>query len=288
MNIASIAYREKHYAAQDGLTLYYREYGTRDLPEVPVICLAGVARNSKDFHELALHLSANRLVLCPDYRGRGRSDWDTDYRNYRPEVHLSDLMHLLSSANLHRVVVVGTSFGGLLAMGLGAVQPTALAGVVLNDVGPEISEDGAGRIASYIGKDARYDNWQTAAEATRALFHSAFPDATDDDWMDSARRMYVDDGEGRLRLDYDLALGRALQEQSGNLPDLWPIFASLRNIPVLAVRGALSDVLSEETFKRMADVKPDLLQLTLPNIGHAPMLDEPQSLKAIDEFLDRL
>jgi pimeloyl-ACP methyl ester carboxylesterase len=247
-----------------------------------------VARNSKDFHELALHLSGQRRVLCPDYRGRGKSEWDSDYRNYRPEVHLSDLVHLMTAAQVHRAVIVGTSYGGLLAMGLGVIQPTCLAGVILNDVGPEISDSGASRISGYIGKDVRHSGWEAAAAAAKAQFGAAFPDADDDAWMDSARRMYVDDGEGQLRLDYDLALGKALQEQSGNVPDLWPVYGSLSHIPVLAIRGALSDVLSESTFARMAEIKPDLIRVTVPNIGHAPMLDEPECLKAIDEFLEPL
>jgi pimeloyl-ACP methyl ester carboxylesterase len=288
MNVASVVYRERTLTAQDGLKLYYREYGDDHTGHTPVICLAGVARNSKDFHELALHLCSQRRVLCPDYRGRGKSEWDSDYRNYRPEVHLSDLVHLMTAAQIHRAVIVGTSYGGLLAMGLGVIQPTCLAGVVLNDVGPEISDSGADRISGYIGKDVRHPDWAAAAAATKAQFGAAFPDADDDSWMDSARRMYVEDGEGQLRLDYDLALGKALQEQSGNVPDLWPVYGSLRHIPVLAIRGALSDVLSENTFARMAEIKPDLVQVTVNNIGHAPMLDEPECLKAIDEFLKPL
>lgn len=285
MNVASMAYREHFLTAQDGLKLYYRDYGDAQSDRAPVICLGGVARNSKDFHELALHLCVQRRVLCPDYRGRGKSEWDSDYHNYRPEVHLSDLIHLMTATQVHRAIIIGTSYGGLLAMGLGAFQPTSLAGVVLNDVGPEISDSGAARISGYIGRDVRHDDWPAAAAATKAQFGAAFPDASDDDWMDSARRIYVDDGNGKLRLDYDLALGKALQEQSGNVPDLWPLFGSLRHIPVLSIRGALSDVLSESTFARMASEKPDLVRVTVSNVGHAPMLDEPESLKAIDEFL---
>jgi len=285
MNVASLAYRERHLTAQDGLKLYYRDYGDPQSPHAPVICLAGLARNSKDFHDLALHLCGQRRVLCPDYRGRGKSEWDDDYRNYRPEVHLSDLIHLMTAAQVHHAVVVGTSFGGLLAMGLGAIQPTSLAGVVLNDVGPEITPGGAARISGYIGKEVRHADWPAAAAATKAQYQAAYPDVDDAAWMDSARRTFVDDGAGGLRLDYDLALGKALQEQSENVPDLWPLFGTLRNIPVLAIRGALSDVLSESTFARMADVKPDLIRLTVTNRGHAPMLDEPECLEAIDEFL---
>lgn len=279
-------FRERRFRAQDGLQLYYRDYGDATAPRTAILCLSGLTRNSKDFHALATRLSAQRRVLCPDYRGRGRSQWDPDYRNYRPEVYLGDVIALLAATNVHRAVVIGTSLGGLLAMGLAAAQPASLAGVVLNDVGPEINPDGAARIADYVGNDVRYPDYETAAAALKAQFGHAYPDISHQAWLNSAARTFVDDGEGGLRLDYDLALGKALAEQAGRpMPDLWPLFGALKHIPVLAIRGALSDVLSEATFERMAREKPDLVRVTLANRGHVPELDEPESVEALDAFL---
>jgi len=277
--------REGHIRAQDDVELYYRDYGDPLASPTPVLCLAGLTRNSKDFHDLARRLAARRRVVCPDYRGRGRSSYDPHYRNYGPEGCVRDVLDLLAALNLHRVVVVGTSFGGILAMALGAARPTVLAGVVLNDIGPELAAEGAERIAGYVGTDVRHADFEAAARALKAQFHTAYPDLDDRQWLDFARRTFVPDDNGSLRLDYDLALGRMLRNDAGTRPDLWPFYGSLAKVPVLAIRGALSDVLSEETFERMAEVKPDLVRVTVPNRGHVPLLDEPECVKALDDFL---
>jgi pimeloyl-ACP methyl ester carboxylesterase len=289
MNAPTAAFEEHRFRANDGLELYYRDYGDRTSGRTPVVCLTGLTRNSKDFHDLAMRLCKDRRVVCPDYRGRGQSAWDPDYRNYKPETYVADILDLLAAANLQHVVIIGTSLGGLLAMVMGAVQPAALAGVMLNDVGPEIAPGGASRIAGYVGKDVRFADYDAAAEAQKAQFGGAYPDVDDGEWLTAAKRTYVDDGEGRLRLDYDLALGKALAEQASNpLPDLWPMFRALSHVPVLAIRGGLSDVLSEATFKRMAEEMPGLKQVTLANRGHVPNLDEPECLAAIDDFFSHV
>jgi len=249
-------FRECRYTAQDGLSLYYRDYGDADAPATPVLCLAGLTRNARDFHRLALRLAAGRRVLCPDYRGRGRSDYDPDSANYRPETYLNDIRHLLAATGAHRVVVIGTSMGGLLAMAMGAAMPTALAGVILNDVGPEVEASGIERILAYIGADRPHPDWDSAAADLKTMFpHLSL--SSDDEWRAAARATWREGADGTLHVDWDVKLVEALRNGPPP-PDLWPMFRSLAPFPTLAIRGALSDVLSAATFEKMAAMRPGL------------------------------
>jgi pimeloyl-ACP methyl ester carboxylesterase len=285
---APIAVRERRFSAQDGLILFYREYGHPASGRIPLLCLPGLTRNSKDFDALALRYASDRRVVCPDYRGRGRSAYDPDYRNYTPRTHLSDLLHLLTVAALGAVVVIGTSAGGLMAMALAVARPACLRGVVLNDIGPDVAAGGRERIANYVGKAETPRDWAAAATYCRDVWGPARPDGTDADWDRIAHQTFVaGDGEV-LRLDHDVRVGRALKESGGAPADAWRWFGALGHIPTLAIRGENSDVLSPATFERMAEVKPDLMRLTVPRRGHAPDLGEPECLEAIDDFLSQL
>lgn len=279
-------YQEHRFRAQDDLELYYRDYGDPIATATPVLCLPGLTRNSIDFHELALHMSASRRVLCPDLRGRGKSAYDPNPDNYAPPVLVSDIGHLLTVTGCHRVIVIGTSLGGLLAMGLGAARPTALAGVILNDIGPEVDLSGVKRINGYAGKTPPAMTLDQAIAHMKLLFGAAFPDFNEEQWRDEALRGYRRRDDGMLVQDYDPAIAKAATDHDDAPVDFWPFFGSLAHVPVLAIRGALSDILSVETFARMAREKPDLIQLTLPNRGHAPQLVEPPCIAAIDEFLE--
>lgn len=277
-------FRELRISAQDGQQLYYRDYGDPLAPGRPLLCLPGLARNCRDYHPLALRHASRRRVVCPDYRGRGQSSYDSDWRKYRPEVYLSDLSQLLAAANLHGVVVVGTSMGGLLAMGMAIVNPTAMAGVVLNDVGPEIEPVSLARIRDYVGRATAPANWDEALAEIKEIY--AEIGLTDDaKWHRLAEAIYREDADGRLQLDWDPQIAKSMGQ---DIPDLWPYFRALRRLPVLAIRGALSSVLSTETFAKMAQEMPDLKPVTVPGVGHAPLLDEPQAEGAIDDFLERL
>jgi pimeloyl-ACP methyl ester carboxylesterase len=281
-------YSQKTYSAADGLTLSYRDYGDAVWGKVPVVCLAGLTRNSIDFHQLALHLSAaGHRVLAPDYRGRGKSSYDPDWKNYNPFTHLGDVDTLLTVLNLHRVVMIGTSFGGILSMALSVTRPTVLAGVVLNDVGPKIDPEGLARIAGYVGTKIEFSSWDDVARQMMHMFSPAYPDFTEADWMASAKDSFRINEDGMIVPDYDLALGKALAE-AGPGPEMWPYFAALKDVPTVAIRGALSDILSETTFQRMQDMHPDLVGITVPNRGHTPQLTEPVCLEAIDAFIQRL
>ncbi len=287
MNLVRETYRERRIAARDGLMLYYRDYGDPNAGGTPVLCLAGLTRNSKDAHGVALHFSQNRRVLCPDYRGRGKSAYDPTPANYSPETYTSDVMQVLDAAGVHKVVVLGTSLGGLLAMALAVARPAALAGVILNDIGPEIPQGGASRIAGYIGTAVVFEDWQSAAVALRERHANAYPDVGDDFWLTLAKDTYAQSDDGKIRTDYDVGLAQSFRS-GADIPPLWPMFLALANIPVLAIRGGLSDVLSAETFDKMAREMPDLVRVTVPNRGHVPLLDEPEAAAAIDKFLTGL
>jgi pimeloyl-ACP methyl ester carboxylesterase len=279
-------FRERRYTAEDGLSLYYREYGDPLLSGMPVLCLPGLARNSKDFHRLALRLRTRHWLICPDYRGRGRSSYDRNSENYQPAVYLSDLRHLLAVTGLRRAAVIGTSMGGLLACAMGAAMPTVLAGVVLNDVGPDIGSDGLGRIMTYLAQDNPQPDWPSAILAFKSLFPNLSL-RTEEDWRAAAEATWTAGPDGILHYDWDIRIVDPLRRKRP-LPDLWALFRSLRRYPVLAIRGGASDVLLPETLERMAREHPRLERLTLDGVGHVPSLVESESLGAIESFLARL
>ncbi len=282
------AWRDSHYTSPDGLTLYYRDY-LADSDRLPVVCLPGLTRNSRDFETLAPRLQrGGRRVITPDLRGRGRSQYDPNWSNYQPMTYLGDIAALQAAAGAERVVVIGTSLGGILAMLIAATRPAAIAGAVLNDVGPEIAAEGLQRISQYVGRAAPVGSWAEAAAQARDTYSLAMPGLSDDDWLDYARRSYRD-VDGVPHLDMDPMIGEAVRSApAGAAPDLWPVFGALKPVPTLALRGVMSDVLSAETFDRMAREKPDLRRLSVERRGHPPLLDEPEVVATIEEFLAEL
>ena len=282
-------YTAHRYRGQDGLSLYYRDYAPaagRQPPSLPaILCLAGLSRNSKDFHEPATRFAARGFrVICPDYRGRGQSARDPRPANYAPPAYLEDIRHLLTLLGLHRVIVVGTSLGGLLAMGMGATLPAALAGAVLNDVGPEIPQKAIARIRAYLAARPVFPSWQAAA----AYLKAASPHAADGSaafWLRQASMTFRENPAGEIVCDWDINLLRNFG--TAPVPPVWPLFRSLAAIPLLTLRGACSDLLTGETLARMAAEIPAMAQAVIPGAGHAPTLTEPQSIAALDAFLDR-
>jgi pimeloyl-ACP methyl ester carboxylesterase len=284
--VKSPAYRERHLSAQDGLQLYYRDYGDRLSPSLPLLCLTGLTRNSQDYADLAGHFAAARRVICPDYRGRGRSAYDRDWRNYDPMTYLGDINNILISNDISRVVVIGTSLGGLLAMGLAVMRPTSVAAVVINDIGPDVDPGGLARIIDFIGVDRPQPDWPSAVDFLRkSLPRLEIRDAKW--WERFARATYREGADGMLHFDWDIALVEKLKRGNGEIQDLWPMFRALRDIPALAVRGAISDVLTAEGLQRMITAKPDLITVTVPGIGHTPTLDEPEIKGVLDDFIAR-
>ncbi len=278
-------YRERRFTSQDGLSLYYRDYGDPGARAVPIVCLGGLTRNSKDYHRLASRFSPGRRVICPDYRGRGLSEYDPDWRNYNPSTYVMDLHHLLAAAGLHRIVVVGTSLGGLMAMALAVSHPTALAGAVLNDIGPELSSGGLKPIIDYLRTPRTFASLAEVALYLKKYFPN-LPAANETEWQSIADRTYRRAGDGSFRVDWDPDIVKPLLvAHNEGTQDLWPLFRALGDRPVLALRGELSDLLSEETFLRMGRELPNIHTVLVPGVGHPPGLEEPVSRVALDSFL---
>ncbi len=281
------AYREGHVSAQDGLKLYFRDYGDAASPAAPVVCLPGLTRNSKDFEDLAERLSVRRRVLCFDLRGRGRSGYDPAFMNYNVAQETSDVLAMMAALGAPEAVVVGTSRGGLIASVMAVLRPTALKGAIINDVGPELAPEGIARIAGYVGRMAEPATWEEGVATLKAANGPMF-DLTDEQWMVFARRTWREEG-GRPRYDYDPKLGDATRAIMGQPQafDPWRLFEAFGPIPTLLVRGANSDLLAPATVGKMKAMKPDLAVAEIPGRGHAPFLDEPESVAAIDAFLER-
>lgn len=283
-------YRPLYISASDGLKLHVRDYGPLASPAIPVVCLPGLARMSYDFHDLGLALSRDpktpRRVLAVDYRGRGLSARDPDPANYDVATELGDLLQVLAATGVHEAVFVGTSRGGLIAMALGAARPGAIRGVVMNDIGPVIDPRGLIRIRGYIGKLPKPRNYSEAVEILKTLNDKQFPALSDESWMKLARGTWVSK-EGKLEPAYDPALSKGLEaldlEQS--LPPLWALFEALSHVPMLALRGEHSDIISAETLCEMEKRHPRFESMIIPGQGHAPLI-EGDVVERIRTFLD--
>ena len=286
--LSGTAWIDRYFTSADGLRLHYRDYPAAESGRLPVLCLPGLTRNCRDFESSALRIQGTRRVLSADLRGRGRSQYDPNYLNYHPGTYVGDLALLLADAGVGKVILFGTSLGGILSMLIAAGTPQVPAGVILNDIGPEVAPEGLQRIASYVGRHAPVRNWAEAAAQMRSMYGVAMPDASDADWLAFAQRSYTE-VNGVPVLDVDPGVGEAVRAApAGAAPDLWPLYAALKPVPTLAIRGELSDVLSVATFDRMQREKPDLRRLTVARRGHPPLLDEPECVTAIDGFLAEL
>ncbi len=283
------SFRELYYSAQDGLKLYARDYGDRQSSATPVVCLSGLSRNSKDFHDLAMELAAERRVLSLDYRGRGLSEHAPDPQTYTPFMELLDTLAGMDAAGIAHAVIIGTSRGGLIAMLMGSARPTAIRGVVLNDVGPQIEAEGLLRIAGYLTHSPKPESWSHATTIVKQINEAAFTNLTDSEWEAFARRLFRDD-DGKPASDYDpkLAelLSRNLTASRGHVPQMWPQFKSLACFPLLAIRGENSDILTRETLDAMSTAAPAMRTLTVRDRGHTPFLTEPGVLSQIERILN--
>jgi pimeloyl-ACP methyl ester carboxylesterase len=281
-------YSDIFYEVKDGLKLYARDYPCRETSSAPpVLCMHGLTRNSADFEDLCPRLSHLYRVIAVDQRGRGRSQWDQDSCRYQLHTYVQDMWQLLDQLDIDKVAIIGTSMGGLIGMLMAAQKPERIAGLVINDVGPEVDSAGLARILSYVGKTQPPRSWEQAIALTRELNQVCFPGYSDAQWRTMARRLYRQDADGIPVAAYDPAIATAFEapQEAPLPPDLWPLFASLSGTPVLAVRGALSDLLSVVCLERMQRELPSMRAVEVPGVGHAPMLDEPEALCAINDFL---
>jgi len=280
-------YNDFFYRSDDGLMLYARDYpGPADSDLVPVLCMHGLTRNSADFAWIASHLAQSRRVVSVDQRGRGRSEYDPVAENYTPAVYVGDMFKLLGELGMERLIAIGTSMGGLMAMIMANMQPERFAGIVINDIGPELDPAGLDRIKSYVGRHREIRSWDDAVAATREINEVAFPKYTDEEWLRFTQGLYHEE-HGVPVLSHDPGIAKPMLDEGSDAvpPDLWPLFENMASIPMLAVRGELSDLLAMDCVDKMQALSPGLQVVQVPDRGHAPMLDEPVAVEALERFI---
>jgi pimeloyl-ACP methyl ester carboxylesterase len=274
-------------SAQDGLRLHIREFGKRNAPGLPVVCLPGLTRTVRDYDTLAPALANTafggqtifgRRVIAIDSRGRGQSEYDSNPANYSLTVELADVVTVLIARDVGPAVFVGSSRGGILTMKLAVSHPTAIAGVVLNDIGPVIEPTGLARIKSYVGKLPQPRTFEEGAEILRRLFSAQFPRLTAEQWLGDAHRAWQSAGKGGLKPTYDVRIARALADLDIERPQppVWNEFDALSRVPMLVIRGGNSDLLAAATVEAMrarrAGMQADMQSVEVPDQGHVPLL----------------
>jgi pimeloyl-ACP methyl ester carboxylesterase len=282
-------FAEHRIATPDGPVVYARDYAASGA-RLPVLCLHGLTRNSADFEAVAPKVAAlGRRVIAIDARGRGKSDNDPDASRYRPDVHVGDTLRVLDALRIPSAVFLGTSMGGIMTMLTATIAPDRIGAAVLNDIGAEIDPTGLTRIASYVGKAGPFVSWDEMTAAVKASQGIAFPNKNDDFWRIFARRVARERTDARVEFAYDPAIANAFAATpSGPPPSMMPLFQALAVKPVLLVRGALSDLLSPQTVTAMKQTKPDMDFAEVPNVGHAPTLEEHEAWDAITSFLAKV
>jgi pimeloyl-ACP methyl ester carboxylesterase len=284
-----VIFEERRWTSRDGLSLYARDYTAAGEPGgLPVICLHGLTRNTKDFEDIAPIIAGwGRRVIAADVRGRGQSDRDPDPRNYQPRIYARDVIEMMAALDIPQAVFLGTSMGGIITMTMMAARPSAVAAAILNDVGPAIAPEGVARILGYAGQPVEIRSWDDAAAYVRQTNSVAFPHFGDEDWRRFAERTFRQGSDGP-ELDYDPAIRGPISKPPTRLV-LWltrVLFRKLaRGRKVLLIRGQLSDLISSEIADRMQEMAPRMSRVDVPGVGHAPMLTEPEAVDAIEQFL---
>ena len=277
------------FRSQEGLRLAARVFDAPASTRLPVLCLPGLSRNSRDFLKLGTFFSRHpteaRPVVALDYRGRGLSDPDPDWRNYAPLVEAQDVLAAAAVFGLERAIVVGTSRGGIIAMLLGAMRPGLLAGIVMNDIGPVIEGTGLARIRKTLSAKRRPATLDQAIVAAREAGGAQFPALSDEDWRATVLAFHAET-PGGLVPQFDGNLMRAFGDSaaSGRIPVLWPQFAALTRVSVLTLRGEYSDILSARTVAAMAELHPRFEHFTVEGQGHAPLLRDGPTLERLRQF----
>ena len=283
-------YTDGYWWSPDGLRLHYRDYAGGADGRPPLLCLPGLTRNARDFEPLAARLAGEWRLICPNMRGRSESAYAKDAMTYVPLTYLQDISRLLTDLAIPRFVAIGTSLGGIITMLIAATHREWLAGALLNDVGPVLEEEGLARIRGYVGVGQSHPTWVHAARALAEANAGTYPRYGLEEWLAMAKRLYRLNSGGRIVLDYDMKIAepiRAMGSEAG--VDMWPVMRAFSGIPTLLLRGARSDLLSEATAQRMAGEIGESSELaTVTDVGHAPMLDEPESVAAIDRLLARV
>lgn len=276
-------YTDGYWWSADGLRLHYRDYaGPKSKP--PILCIPGLTRNARDFEHVAQRLAGERRVICVELRGRGESGYAKTPDSYAPITYVQDIEALLSELKIKKFVALGTSLGGIVTMLLAAAKKGRVVGALLNDIGPVIESAGVDRIRGAVGKAQSWPTWVHAARDLAELQGAIYPHYTLVEWVAMAKRLYRLTTAGRIVPDYDAKIAEAMRAPAGPV-DLWPAYEALGDVPVTILRGDLSDILSAETAKAMVKRLPRAKLVTVQQVGHAPVLDEPQSVRAIDALL---
>ena len=285
-----MSYDEFRFTARDGLRLAGRSYGVRSFERVPAVCLAGLTRNSADFDALAEHLSSHpthpRRVVTLDMRGRGASDRDGNPNNYDIMIETADALDGMLAAGIEDANIIGTSRGAILAMAMGAVRPGILHSVVMNDLGPVIEAEGLAEIRDYLANRPAPSDWDDAVRSLRETQGASFPALSNDQWHRFARAIYVEK-DGKLEQNHDPTIHSTLDsvEPGQAPPPMWTAFDGLARVPILSIRGELSNLFSAKTQSAMAERHPGLETHVVPGQGHAPRLDDVETMERIATFL---
>ena len=282
--MSDTAFENGTWRSADGLTLHYRDHPGRD-DRPPILCLPGLTRNARDFEPVADAFGGEWRVIAAEFRGRGDSAYAKDPDTYRPATYVEDVLALLDHLGVVKVVALGTSLGGIVTMLLALKHKARLVGAVLNDIGPDVEDAGLERIRGYVGHGRSYPTWMHAARSLKDGNADVYPDFEMADWLRFAKRLCVVGSGGRISYDYDMKIAEPFLEEP---VDMWPLFSALDGIPVLALRGELSDILWEETLEKMQREMPDMAAVTVPGVGHPPTLEEPAAQAAIAQLLGRI
>jgi pimeloyl-ACP methyl ester carboxylesterase len=281
-------WKDGYWESGDGLRLHYRDYpGREDRP--PIFCIPGLTRNARDFEGVAERLKGDWRLICVDLRGRGESAHARDPMTYVPLTYLGDIEALVAQLPLSRFVLFGTSLGGLMTMLLAQRDSERVAGALINDIGPVIETGGLEHIRGYVGRMQSWPTWLHAARFIAEAQHDRYPDWAIEQWLVYAKRLCRLTANGRIVFDYDMRIAEPFKLPEGPVGfDPWVAFQGLAGVPSLVVKGELSDLLSDETVKRMLAENPAMESVTVPRVGHAPTLEEPEAAEAIDRLLERV
>nr|WP_294168679.1 alpha/beta hydrolase [uncultured Sphingomonas sp.] len=281
-------FEDRHFNSADGIRLHYRDYpGPSAGP--PILCLPGLTRNARDFEPVAEAVAGEWRVLALDFRGRGGSGPDPDPGRYRPKTYVGDVLKLLDQLGIADAVFVGTSLGGLVTMLLAGGDEERIAGALINDIGPEVDQAGIERIRGYVGKPQRWSSWTDAGQAFAVAQGDVYPAWSDAEWERFVRRLCREE-DGAVVLDYDMAIAEPFAEANDSTqPNLWPLLGGLSGKPVTILRGERSDLFPAEIADRMVqEIGADAELVTVPEVGHAPSFDEPESIAALRRLLERV
>lgn len=277
------------WTAGDGLRLHYRDYEGGGEGRPPILCIPGLTRNARDFEGVADRLRGEWRLICVELRGRGQSDYAKDAMTYVPPTYWQDVEALIAQLELRRFVLFGTSLGGLITMLLALAGRERIAGALLNDIGPELEPDGLEHIRSYVGRSHSWPTWLHAARFLCEAQSDRYPDWDIGRWLVYAKRLCKLNQSGRIVFDYDMRIAEPFRQPGGDSGfDLWTAFEALKGVPSLVVHGEISDLLSRRTVERMLAENPAMEAATVPNVGHAPTLDEPEAVAGIDRLLARV